>query len=489
MLISETEKPKQLSGTKRRYSEFVIPSSKRKRVSFGPSLSPEHFDKCLPPKTPIKKGATPSRISQGPKSLLKRKSPKNNTSVAKSPSPGKSLTPSQASKQVSPVQQSSGDASMVNDSSFSNENIKTTPKRRSLSRSPPADRKSPKASSPVLETITTESARDGASSTDTNQILTPEKHDIENILSDKSKSADRGTVGKATAKPYIRRAKSLDTSSLGDITTIGEKKVRISAISPKSHSPHVKTPVVKRAGGQGKTNKTELDISLTGVKELLKTPKTSADVSFTGISPLFKTPNEAQKSQKHNANLNNSTPKMVKPANYIDTPRPNFSEKRSRSPKKFFDEIVSTSYPVKSPKSPLLGTPSWKSKKLEKSQSPMKIATPPQDLNKVVALRAIHGHAATPKLAALQKRGNTPAKSAKKTQDSAKKPPTVKTWSDIVKAGPALPAKPLQRPAVLTKFPAVKKRSPVAVKVFFFLVSSYIIKVFYKQVLIVQFFS
>lgn len=32
-----------------------------KRVTFGPYLSPEHFDNNLPPATPIKRGATPRR--------------------------------------------------------------------------------------------------------------------------------------------------------------------------------------------------------------------------------------------------------------------------------------------------------------------------------------------------------------------------------------------------------------------------------------------
>ena len=35
----------------------------RKRVSFGPKLSPEQFDKALPVSTPIRKGATPRRLS------------------------------------------------------------------------------------------------------------------------------------------------------------------------------------------------------------------------------------------------------------------------------------------------------------------------------------------------------------------------------------------------------------------------------------------
>ncbi|KAI4879023.1 hypothetical protein NFI96_018101 [Prochilodus magdalenae] len=47
--------------------------SKKKRVRFGAPLSPEFFDKTLPPSTPLQKGATPIRppSSTGLKSLLK----------------------------------------------------------------------------------------------------------------------------------------------------------------------------------------------------------------------------------------------------------------------------------------------------------------------------------------------------------------------------------------------------------------------------------
>ncbi|PIK46907.1 putative nascent polypeptide-associated complex subunit alpha, muscle-specific form isoform X7 [Apostichopus japonicus] len=50
------------SGKKRKSStENAAPPSKRsKRVSFGPQLSPERFDKTLPVHTPLRKGASPS---------------------------------------------------------------------------------------------------------------------------------------------------------------------------------------------------------------------------------------------------------------------------------------------------------------------------------------------------------------------------------------------------------------------------------------------
>ncbi|NWI65080.1 KI67 protein, partial [Todus mexicanus] len=51
------------------------PSGKRKRVSFGGQLSPELFDKSLPPNSPLKRGATPARLSlpfgNSPRAVLK----------------------------------------------------------------------------------------------------------------------------------------------------------------------------------------------------------------------------------------------------------------------------------------------------------------------------------------------------------------------------------------------------------------------------------
>uniref|UniRef100_A0A8C9FFX8 PP1-binding domain-containing protein n=1 Tax=Pavo cristatus TaxID=9049 RepID=A0A8C9FFX8_PAVCR len=52
------------------------PLGKRKRVSFGGHLSPELFDKSLPPNSPIKRGAIPARLSlpfgNSPRAVLKK---------------------------------------------------------------------------------------------------------------------------------------------------------------------------------------------------------------------------------------------------------------------------------------------------------------------------------------------------------------------------------------------------------------------------------
>ncbi|XP_040575710.1 uncharacterized protein [Lepeophtheirus salmonis] len=48
-------------------------SEPRKRVSFGPMISPEYIDKSLPPSTPIKKGALPDVVPGTPLSHMKRR--------------------------------------------------------------------------------------------------------------------------------------------------------------------------------------------------------------------------------------------------------------------------------------------------------------------------------------------------------------------------------------------------------------------------------
>ncbi|XP_048406988.2 proliferation marker protein Ki-67 isoform X2 [Stegostoma tigrinum] len=69
-------------SSKKRRSEneknFYAPIFKRKRVSFGANLSPELFDKRMPPSSPLRKGGTPSRVSTPfrctPRTVLKRAS-------------------------------------------------------------------------------------------------------------------------------------------------------------------------------------------------------------------------------------------------------------------------------------------------------------------------------------------------------------------------------------------------------------------------------
>ncbi|KAI5619695.1 proliferation marker protein Ki-67 isoform X2 [Silurus asotus] len=53
------------SSKKHKCDDLHLPAAKRKRVSFGGQLSPELFDKRLPPNSPLRRGATPGRRSLG----------------------------------------------------------------------------------------------------------------------------------------------------------------------------------------------------------------------------------------------------------------------------------------------------------------------------------------------------------------------------------------------------------------------------------------
>uniref|UniRef100_A0A8C5GT12 Proliferation marker protein Ki-67-like n=1 Tax=Gouania willdenowi TaxID=441366 RepID=A0A8C5GT12_GOUWI len=78
---AEKASPKEGGSTKRKSGELGtdLPDSKnkRKRVSFGGYLSPEFFDKRLPPDSPLRKGAAPRRslsLLKPKRSLLRRAS-------------------------------------------------------------------------------------------------------------------------------------------------------------------------------------------------------------------------------------------------------------------------------------------------------------------------------------------------------------------------------------------------------------------------------
>jgi len=73
-------------GIKRSGDPLEEPPSKHLGVSFGPDMSPELFDRRLPPMTPIKRGATPQRMSAASiaqKSALKGRHSAIGTSIAK----------------------------------------------------------------------------------------------------------------------------------------------------------------------------------------------------------------------------------------------------------------------------------------------------------------------------------------------------------------------------------------------------------------------
>ncbi|XP_017664818.1 PREDICTED: antigen KI-67 isoform X3 [Lepidothrix coronata] len=72
----DSGKTKRLSQKRKSDDLLLQTSGKRKRVSFGGHLSPELFDKSLPPNSPLKRGALPARLSlpygTSPRAVLKK---------------------------------------------------------------------------------------------------------------------------------------------------------------------------------------------------------------------------------------------------------------------------------------------------------------------------------------------------------------------------------------------------------------------------------
>ncbi|NXC88549.1 KI67 protein, partial [Cercotrichas coryphoeus] len=69
-------KTKRISQKRKSGEALTQTLGKRKRVSFGGHLSPELFDKSLPPNSPLKRGALPARMSlpcgNSPRAVLKK---------------------------------------------------------------------------------------------------------------------------------------------------------------------------------------------------------------------------------------------------------------------------------------------------------------------------------------------------------------------------------------------------------------------------------
>ncbi|RUS72561.1 hypothetical protein EGW08_019680 [Elysia chlorotica] len=278
-----------------------------------------------------------------------------------------------------------------------------------------------------------------------------------------------------TPKDKRSRAASVSPAGLKRLVqTPKEKMARSKSVSPSGIERLVKSPKVKRAGrpsvsptGLKRLMKTPkgkqaVQTSLTGLKEMMKTPKAymANDLNLSGVTDMLQTPATSVEgsSGAFSKIKPSSTPKHHKVAKMIDTPRPQIKANWklvSNSPKEVFlspkaKTPKSTGKKNRSgkkatPKSPLkLATmsPGSKKKMLSKFKSPSeKIIAPPQDINKVVALRAIHGHGVTPMLSQLNRKSS-----------SAKKP-MIKSWSDIVKGGKPAPklVAPAHRPVIIKK--------------------------------------
>ncbi|XP_047194223.1 proliferation marker protein Ki-67 isoform X2 [Hippoglossus stenolepis] len=296
-----------------------LPTSqmKRKRVSFGGALSPELFDKRLPPDSPLSKGAFPRRslsLYKPQQSLLRRASA---IGLLKASSPGKK---SPNSKSSSPKAASPG---------------KKSPKSRSTS---------PKAATPAKKSPKTPSSVRGSSpSTPTVQgrfsvsrIITPSPVAEDSVtltpkipLKRKSmKSTSRKTpiIAKSSVKVIrrsgISRASMKVKNSWVDIVKFGQPKAQVAAPAIKmvtkkttkktvskpqtparnikghvstGHADSPATIIVGRAHTQSVLHPTGAAPGVVTNIALLK-KNMKMDEDLTGITEMYKTPvNERKK--------------------------------------------------------------------------------------------------------------------------------------------------------------------------------------------------
>uniref|UniRef100_A0A3P9BT79 FHA domain-containing protein n=1 Tax=Maylandia zebra TaxID=106582 RepID=A0A3P9BT79_9CICH len=302
--------------------------AKRKRVSFGGYLSPELFDKRLPPDSPLRKGATPRRSLSllRPKQMgslnKKMASPKTPTSGKKSP---KSRSPSP--KAASPAKKSpksrSPSPAKKSPKSRSPSPAKKSPKSGSpspakkspKSRSPSPAKKSPKSRSPSPAKKSPKSRSPSPAKSPKSRSPSPAKK-----LPKSPKSGSPSPAKKSPKSPKSRSpspAKKSPKSPKSRSPSPAKKSPK----SPKSRSPSPakKSPKSRSPSPAKKLPKSPKSGSPSPAKKSPKSPK-SRSPSPKAASPTNKSPKSRSASPKATAS---KSPKSKSP-----------SPARGRSPSK-----------------------------------------------------------------------------------------------------------------------------------------------------------
>lgn len=395
------------SGKKRKSTETLESRSKKARVSFGPKLSPEHFLKTLPPSTPVRKGATPKRPGAGAESLkplLKRKSiAASQKSPIKEESPFKAKSPGRSPKAGgrSPRSPKGVKSPKANKSPIASP--KTPGQNRSVEEKPtsprtrsPSHGKSPETTPAALKNTPAKSPRSKSPQAKATPVAARSPKSPGGSKSPRSKPATPIKSPKNTPKKSpksSKKSKSVDSMDesfaieglfetpnvVTSTPMTGSNKKRRSAVLTKSQSKK-KQPVNRRASTG----------NLDGVKRLMKTPKRLPDTSFTGLSEMMKTPKAASAKKT-------TTPKVKSPKTSLETS---------------YSGIAAM---MASPKAQAVSSKKGSPKTIVASPVVKKLDNTMADLRKAVAIRAILGKGATPKMPQV----------------------APKSWADVVKKGKA----------------------------------------------------
>nr|XP_024659260.1 proliferation marker protein Ki-67 isoform X12 [Maylandia zebra] len=281
--------------------------AKRKRVSFGGYLSPELFDKRLPPDSPLRKGATPRRslsLLRPKQSLLRRASVigllKEGSPRAKSPAKTKTPSPkkSPSKKMASPKTPTSG---------------KKSPKSRSPS---------PKAASPAKKSPKSRSPSPAKKSPKSRSPSPAKKSPKSGSPSPAKKSPKSRSPSPAKKSPKSPKSRS-------------PSPAKKSPKSPKSRSPSPakKSPKSRSPSPAKKLPKSPKSGSPSPAKKSPKSPK-SRSPSPKAASPTNKSPKSRSASPKATAS---KSPKSKSPSpargrspSKVETPKTNEQQKTQR---------------------------------------------------------------------------------------------------------------------------------------------------------------
>ncbi|XP_076743459.1 proliferation marker protein Ki-67 isoform X9 [Maylandia zebra] len=298
--------------------------AKRKRVSFGGYLSPELFDKRLPPDSPLRKGATPRRslsLLRPKQSLLRRASVigllKEGSPRAKSPAKTKTPSPkkSPSKKMASPKTPTSG---------------KKSPKSRSPSpKAASPAKKSPKSRSPSPAKKSPKSRSPSPAKSPKSRSPSPAKK------SPKSPKSGSPSPAKKSPKSPKSRSPSPAKKSPKSPKSRSPSPAKKSPKSPKSRSPSPakKSPKSRSPSPAKKSPKSPKSRSPSPAKKSPKSPK-SRSPSPKAASPTNKSPKSRSASPKATAN---KSPKSKSPSpargrspSKVETPKTNEQQKTQR---------------------------------------------------------------------------------------------------------------------------------------------------------------
>ncbi|XP_044155925.1 serine/arginine repetitive matrix protein 2-like isoform X7 [Bufo gargarizans] len=449
---TSTAEPRK-SPRKRRSDELSLPDPppKRKRVSFGGHLSPELFDKRLPPNSPLKKGATPARRSlslNSPRAVMRKSFGLNHSVI----------------REVfeKSERKSSGKGSPAKPSAKS-----PSPARRSVSETSPAVSKTNAGLTPVKNSPPKKSPAKTPSTTSTK--MTPVKNSPSSKSPGKSPSLTlkKTPLVKTPAKrsPVAKTPSPAKRSPVAKTPSPAKRSPVAKTPSPAKRSPVAKTPSPARRSPVAKTPSPAKRSPVAKTPSPAKRSPVAKTPSPAKRSPVAKTPSPAKRSPVA------KTPSPAKRSPVAKTPSPAKRSPVAKTP--LVKKSPSSKSPVKSPsvtpkKTPTVKTPAKRSP-VAKTPTPAKRS--PVAKTPTPAKRSPVAKTPTPAKRSPVAKTPTPAKRSPvaKTPTPAKRSPVAKTPTPAkrspVKKSPSSKS-PVKSPSVTPKkTPTVKtpaKRSPVA---------------------------